>query len=85
MAKKWPEKVVQRSFIKGHSFPIGLYISTFLAFPATKTFSNCCLHEKRIPNFAKLVSAFAVVALRQNILIGQKTLEAKQLRPLSTT
>ena len=26
MAKKWPEKVVQRSFIKGHSFPIGLYI-----------------------------------------------------------
>ena len=25
MAKKWPEKVVQRSFIKGHSFPIGLY------------------------------------------------------------
>ena len=24
-AKKWPEKVVQRSFIKGHSFPIGLY------------------------------------------------------------
>ena len=24
--KKWPEKVVQRSFIKGHSFPIGLYI-----------------------------------------------------------
>ena len=26
MAKKWPEKVVQRSFIKGHSFPIGLYL-----------------------------------------------------------
>jgi hypothetical protein len=25
MAKKWPEKVVPRSFIKGHSFPIGLY------------------------------------------------------------
>ena len=25
-AKKWPEKVVQRSFIKGHSFPIGLYV-----------------------------------------------------------
>jgi hypothetical protein len=24
MAKKWPEKVVQRSFIKGHSFPNGL-------------------------------------------------------------
>ena len=22
--KKWPEKVVQRSFMKGHSFPIGL-------------------------------------------------------------
>ena len=28
MAKKWPEKVVQRSFIKGHSFPIGLYVVT---------------------------------------------------------
>ena len=26
MAKKWPKKVVQRSFIKGHSFPIGLYV-----------------------------------------------------------
>ena len=26
MAKKWPKKVVQRLFIKGHSFPIGLYI-----------------------------------------------------------
>ena len=25
MAKKWSEKVTQRSFIKGHSFPIGLY------------------------------------------------------------
>ena len=24
--KKWPERVVQRSFIKGHSFPIGLYM-----------------------------------------------------------
>ena len=27
MAKKWPEKVIQRLFIKGHSFPIGLYSS----------------------------------------------------------
>ena len=26
MAKKWPEKVVQRSFIKEHSFPNGLYM-----------------------------------------------------------
>ena len=26
MAKYWPEKVVQRSFIKEHSFPIGLYL-----------------------------------------------------------
>ena len=25
MAKKWPEKVVQRSFIKELSFPISLY------------------------------------------------------------
>ena len=25
MAKKWPEKVVQRSFIKEHSFPNSLY------------------------------------------------------------
>ena len=23
--EKWPEKVVQRSFIKGHSFPNSLY------------------------------------------------------------
>ena len=28
MAKKWPGMVVQRSFIKGHSFPIGLYMNT---------------------------------------------------------
>ena len=27
MAKKWPENVVQRLFIKGHSFPIGLYLN----------------------------------------------------------
>ena len=26
MAKKWPEMVVTRSFIKGHSFPITLYV-----------------------------------------------------------
>ena len=26
MAKKWPEKVGPRSFIKEHSFPNGLYI-----------------------------------------------------------
>ena len=25
MSKKWSEKVVPRSFIKEHSFPIGLY------------------------------------------------------------
>ena len=25
MAKKWPQKVIQRSFIKKHSFPNGLY------------------------------------------------------------
>ena len=25
MAKKWPEKVVQRSFLKGHSFRNSLY------------------------------------------------------------
>ena len=28
MAKKWPEKVVQRSFIKEHSFPNGLYLTS---------------------------------------------------------
>ena len=27
MAKKWPEKVLQRSFIKEHSFPNGLYVT----------------------------------------------------------
>ena len=26
MAKKWPEKIVQRSFIKEHSFPNSLYV-----------------------------------------------------------
>ena len=26
MAKKWPEMVVTQSFIKGHSFPITLYL-----------------------------------------------------------
>ena len=26
MAKKWPEMVVTPSFIKGHSFPITLYL-----------------------------------------------------------
>ena len=25
MAKKWPEMVIQRSYIKGHSFPYSLY------------------------------------------------------------
>ena len=29
MAKKWPEKVVQRSFIKEHSFVYGLYNSIY--------------------------------------------------------
>ena len=29
MAKKWPEMVVQRSFIKGHSFPYRLYLAGF--------------------------------------------------------
>ena len=28
MAKKWPELVVQRSFIKGHSFRIRVYVSS---------------------------------------------------------
>ena len=27
MAKKWPELVVQRSFIKGHSFRIRVHVS----------------------------------------------------------
>ena len=26
MAKKWPEMVVKRSYIKGHSFPYRLYV-----------------------------------------------------------
>ena len=29
MAKKWPEKVIQRSFIKEHSFANRLYVSSF--------------------------------------------------------
>ena len=30
--KKWPEKVAQRTFIKGHSFPNSLYIHTISYF-----------------------------------------------------
>ena len=30
MAKKWPEKVIQRSFIKEHSFANRLYVNVFL-------------------------------------------------------
>ena len=32
ISKKWPELVVTRSFIKGHSFPISLYLITFVFF-----------------------------------------------------
>ena len=30
MAKKWPEMVLQQSFIKGHSFRITLYVKLIL-------------------------------------------------------
>ena len=33
MAKKWPEMVVTWSSIKGHSFPITLYLSFYISFP----------------------------------------------------
>ena len=32
ISKQWPELVVTRSFIKGHSFPISLYLITFVFF-----------------------------------------------------
>jgi hypothetical protein len=31
MAKKWPEKVIQRSFIKEHSFVNRLYVNIFFS------------------------------------------------------
>ena len=47
MAKKWPEKVVQRSFIKGHSFPYRLYYqgrhAKFLADKSTKVAATSAL------------------------------------------
>ena len=43
MAKKWPEKVVQRSFIKEHSFPNGLYFK-IVRLNVLKTIQN-----KRVP------------------------------------
>ena len=36
MAKKWPEKVVQRSFIKELSFPISLYHAKYNFEPCYK-------------------------------------------------
>ena len=35
IAKKWPEKVGQRSFIKEHSFLYRLYVSTKLKLTAS--------------------------------------------------
>ena len=33
MAKKWPEMVVKRSYIKGHSFPYRLYFKSLPSLP----------------------------------------------------
>ena len=51
IAKKWPEKVVKRSFIKGHSFPYRLYNSPVLnvfvfdAFTGVNTVGNVKMNK----------------------------------------
>ena len=58
MAKKWPEMVVQRSYIKGHSFPYRLYVEfgflptlwlcflRYTFFPWTKNSDHAAPDEK---------------------------------------
>ena len=41
MAKKWPEKVAQRSFIKEHSFPNGLYVKSSNDYSSKNYAKNC--------------------------------------------
>ena len=41
MAKKWPGMVVQRTFIKGHSFVYRLYVNPFWFLPCVN--ENCLL------------------------------------------
>ena len=45
MAKKWPEKVVQRSFIKEHSFPNGLYVKSSNDYSSKNYAKNCFNYE----------------------------------------
>ena len=59
MAKKWPGIVVQRSFIKRHSFPIGLYVHT----------KGSTVNNRRLIIRLKLTS-FARAYIRSWIRIG---------------
>ena len=42
MAKKWPEKFVQRSFIKEHSFPYSLYEALRSKFSLNLSIEEVC-------------------------------------------
>ena len=44
MAKKWPEKVVQRSFIKRHSFRNSLCLRMFVYNLLSSFYVNKCLY-----------------------------------------
>ena len=54
ISKKWPELVVTRSFIKGHSFPISLYVSgnKWMLF----NYSNSALQSDN--DYFKLIATF---------------------------
>ena len=64
MAKQWPEKVVQRSFIKGHSFPNGLYMLEIL-----NSSSISFLFSYTIPR-AFLMKQYATLKYAKYALIG---------------
>ena len=57
-AKKWPEKVIQRSFIKGHSFPYRLYYYNCIILRLAKLLGNLFVGTLELhvrPNAANVI------------------------------
>ena len=68
MAKKWPEIVLQRSFIKGHSFPISLYSAYFLRTWSCHNASLCIEWFIKKPNcFSRFGNFLSLLGCRINI------------------
>ena len=70
ISKKWPELVVTRSFIKGHSFPISLYDNLVIINPPfLRPF--CVLHFIGNRSFELIFSNFDVIQQRwRGLLFG---------------